>query len=75
MAVHHRVRDLDREVVNRWDTEVMTREVGLEEVEDGEEDGRVVSISFNFVCIFSIFFYNPSRVMGRISRRLKMHCI
>lgn len=55
MADHRRVKDLDREVVNRWDTEGMTREADLE-VEDGGEDGRVVSISFNFVCIF---FYNP----------------
>lgn len=54
MADHHRVKDLDQEVVNKWDTEDMTREADLE-VEDGEEDGRVVSISFNFVCIF---FYN-----------------
>ena len=72
MADHRRVKDLDREVGNRWDTEDTTREADLE-VEDGEEDGRVVSILFNFVCIFASII--PTRVMGQISRRLKMHCI
>ena len=71
MADHRKVKDLDQELANRWDTEDTTREADLE-VEDGEEDGRVVSILFKFVCIFSII---PTRVMGRISRRLKMHCI
>ena len=72
MADHRKVKDLDQELANRWDTEDTTREADLE-VEDGEEDGRVVSILFNFVCIFASII--PTRVMGRISRRLKMHCI